>query len=145
LKDTKNIILLKRSLGENMEYKMTDEKWNAIKLYLNNVWNNPNKYPDKATIISLSDEEMTQLFTKKRLELVRLIRNKKPNNATKLSKLAGRRLSAVMRDLELLQKFSIVQLEKKGKNIRPKVTTEILILPLVKLEAKKLEEIKAMA
>jgi len=128
-----------------MEYKMTDEKWNAIKLYLNNVWNNPDKYPDKATIISLSDEEMTQLFTKKRLELVRLIRNKKPNNATKLSKLAGRRLSAVMRDLELLQKFSIVQLEKKGKNIRPKVTTEILILPLVKLEAKKLEEIKAMA
>ena len=145
MKDTKNIILLKRSLGENMEYKMTDEKWNAIKLYLNNVWNNPNKYPDKATIISLSDEEMTQLFTKKRLELVRLIRNKKPNNATKLSKLAGRRLSAVMRDLELLQKFSVVQLEKKGKNIRPKVTTEILILPLVKLEAKKLEEIKAMA
>ena len=145
MKDTKNIILLKRSLGENMEYKMTDEKWNAIKLYLNNVWNNPDKYPDKATIISLSDEEMTQLFTKKRLELVRLIQNKKPNNATKLSELAGRRLSAVMRDLELLQKFSVVQLEKKGKNIRPKVTTGILILPLVKIEAKRLEEIKTIA
>ncbi|HZX19414.1 MAG TPA: hypothetical protein VFF13_00175 [archaeon] len=128
-----------------MKYKMTDEKWNSITSFLNKVLKNPNKYPDKGLILSLSDEEMTQVFTKKRLELIRLIQSKKPNNATKLSELAGRRLSAVMRDLELLEEFTIVQLEKKGKNIKPRVTTEILVLPLIKLKTKNLREIKARA
>ena len=48
-----------------------------------------------------------------------------------------------MRDLELLEKFHIVELEKKGKNIVPKVTKELLILPLVNIKPKKLAEIKA--
>ena len=128
-----------------MKYKMTDERWNGIMAYMNKVLENPDKYPNKGLIMPLSDEEMTHLFTKKRLELVRLIQNKKPNNVTKLSELASRKISAVMRDLMLLEKFSIVKLEKKGKNVKPKVTTEILILPLVKIEAEKLQEIKTMA
>ncbi len=128
-----------------MVYKMTDGRWQAIRGYLNKVWKNPNKYPDEALLLSLSDEEITQVFTKKRLELVRLIQSKKPKNATKLCELTGRRLSAIMRDLELLEKFSIIELGKKGKNIVPRVEKEILILPLVKLEAKKLKEIKAVA
>ena len=128
-----------------MEYKMTDERWNAVKAYLNKVFKNPTKYPDEGVLLSLSDEEMTQVFTKKRLELIRLIQNKKPKNATNLSELAGRQLSAVMRDLELLEKSQIVELEKKGKNIIPKVIKEILVLPLINLKAKKLAEIKAVA
>lgn len=83
------------------------------------------------------------MFTKKRLELIRLIQKKKPKNATKLSELTGRQLSAVMRNLELLEKFRIVELEKKGKNIVPIVTKELLILPLVNIKPKKLAEIKA--
>jgi len=126
-----------------MVYKMTDGRWQAIMAYLNRVWKNHDKYPDEALLLSLSDEEITQVFTKKRLELIRLIQNKKPKNATQLGKSTNRRLSAVMRDLELLEKFSIIELEKKGKNIVPRVEKEILILPLVKLEAKKLKEIKA--
>ena len=128
-----------------MEYKMTDERWNAIMAYLNKVLENPNNYPDKGLILSLSDEEITHVFTKKRLALIKLIRDKKPNNATTLSKLCKRRLSAVMRDLELLKNFGVVQLEKTGKSIKPKVTAEVLILPLVKIGAKRLEEIKTIA
>jgi len=47
--------------------------------------------------------------------------------------------------LELLEKSQIVELEKKGKNIIPKVIKEILVLPLINLKAKKLAEIKAVA
>ncbi len=129
----------------SIKYEMTDERWDAVKAYLNKVWKAPNKYPDKGLLLSLSDEEITQVFTKKRLELVRLIQGKKPKNATKLANLADRRLSAVMRDLELLKKFHIVDLNKKGKNIVPTVTKEILILPLVKLKTRALDEIKATA
>ena len=110
-----------------MAYKMTDERWNAVKAYLNRVFENPGNYPGRGVLLSLSDDEMTQVFTKKRLELIRLIQNKKPKNATKLSELTGRQLSAVLRDLELLEKVHIVELQKKGKNIVPNVTKEILI------------------
>ena len=128
-----------------MANKMAEEKWGTIKAYLNKVWENPGKYPDKGLLLSISDEEITQIFTKERLKLVRLIQEKKPKNATELSKLAQRRLSAVIRDLELLEKLHIVELEKKGKNIVPTVKKEILILPLVNLKAKTLLEIKAIA
>ncbi len=128
-----------------MPYKLAEEKWGAIKAYLNAVWGEPDKYPDKGLLLSLSDEEITQIFTKERLRLVRLIQGKKPKNATELSKLAERRLSAVIRDLEVLEHFHIVGLQKKGKNIVPTVKKEILILPLVKLKAKTLPEIKAVA
>ncbi len=128
-----------------MKYKMTDEKWDSVMAFLNKVLENPDRYPDKGVILSLSDEEMTKVFTRKRLELVRLIQNKKPVNATGLSGLAGRRLSAVMRDLELLENYGIVGLEKKGKNVRPIVTAELLVLPLVKFRPKKLGEIRATA
>jgi predicted transcriptional regulator len=128
-----------------MANRMSEEKWDTIKAYLNKVWKEPGKYPDKGLLLSLSDEEITQIFTKERLKLVRLIQDKKPKNATRLSELAERRLSAVMRDLELLQHFHMVELQKKGKNIIPTVKKEILILPLIKLKAKTLPEIKAIA
>ncbi|MBN2066855.1 MAG: hypothetical protein JW744_00115 [Candidatus Diapherotrites archaeon] len=128
-----------------MKYELKDEKWDAVKAYLNKVWKEPNRYPDNGLILSLSDEELTQIFTKKRLQLVRLIQSRKPKNATKLSELANRRLSAVARDLELLNRFHIIDLEKKGKNIVPMVSKDILILPLIKLKTRELAEIKAMA
>ena len=128
-----------------MVYKLTEEKWDAIKAYLNKAWKEPDKYPDKGLLLSLSDEEITQIFTRERLKLVKLIQDKKPKNATELSELAKRRLSAVIRDLELLEHFHIVELQKKGKNIVPTVKKEILILPLVKLKARTLPEIKAVA
>jgi len=128
----------------DMKYKLTDEKWDAVKLYMNRLLRNPDKYPDRATLVSLSDEEMTQLFTKKRLELVRVIQKSKPSNISALSELVGRRISAVMRDLELLEKFMIVKLEKKGKNVKPRVIKSLLILPLVKLTPKSLEEISTL-
>lgn len=128
-----------------MAYKMTTEKWDSIKAYLNKVWKEPDKFPDKGLLLSMSDEEITKIFTKERLRLIRLIQEKKPKNATELSRLVERRLSAVIRDLELLESFHIVELQKQGKNIVPQVKKEILILPLVKLKAKTLQQIKATA
>ncbi|MBI4052938.1 MAG: hypothetical protein HY394_02780 [Candidatus Diapherotrites archaeon] len=127
-----------------MAYRLSEEKWSAIKSYLGKVWDNPGSYPDNALILSLSDEETTRIFTKKRLELIRLIQGKNPQSASALGKLANRKLSAVMRDLELLKKFHLVELNKKGKTVVPAMTKEIIVIPLAKLPAKKPEEIKAL-
>lgn len=128
-----------------MEYPLTNERWDAIKSYLAKVWASPDEHPDNGLLLSLSDDELTQLFTKKRLALLRLVQNRSPKNATELSRLAGRRLSAVMRDLELLEKLHIVNLERAGKSVVPKVGKEILILPLLNLKTRKLAELRAMA
>lgn len=125
-----------------MKYRMGEERWDAVKAYLGKVWKNPNNYPDEGILLSLSDTEMTQLFTKKRLELIRLIQKKKPKSVTELSDLSERMLSAVMRDLELLEALHIVTLEKKGKTVFPKVEKELLILPLIDLKAKGLSDMK---
>ena len=126
-----------------MKYEMEDARWDSIKGYLGKVWESPGKYPDKALLLSLNEKEMSQIFTKKRLELIRAVQSRKPKNATELSKKVNRKLSAVLRDLELLEKFRIVELEKKGKNIVPKITQKVLVIPLVKIEAKELAAITA--
>ena len=50
----------------------------------------------------------------------------------------------MLRDLELLQGFHVVELQKKGKNIVPHCSKELLVLPLVELKTKRLQEIKAL-
>jgi len=126
-----------------MKYEMDNARWDSIKGYLGKAWNNPEKYPDKALLLSLNEKEMSQIFTKKRLELIRAVQARKPKNATELSKKLNRKLSAVLRDLELLEKFRIVELEKKGKNIIPRVQKNVLIIPLIEIEAKELATIAA--
>ena len=54
-------------------------------------------------------------------------------------------LSAVKRDLELLESFNIVHLERWGKNIVPVLMKDLLIVPLINLKQKTMAEIKALA
>lgn len=127
-----------------MKHKMSEEKWESVKRFFDRVWAEPEKFPEKTLVISLSDEEMTQLFTKKRLELISVIRAKKPRNVTKLAELVSRDLTAVMRDLKILESIGIVSLEKSGKDVLPKIEVHTLILPLAPKPIK-LEELRVPA
>ena len=44
--------------------------------------------------------------------------------------------------MKILESFGIVKLEKIGKDVRPSVEKEVLILPLMKLEPIRIEKIK---
>jgi len=124
-----------------MKYKMTDERWESIHAYLNYAIRNPEKVPDKGVLLALSTEELSHVFTKKRLELINAIKGNEGDSVSALSKNLGRKLSAVDRDLKTLENFGIVALEKKGRVVTPSLKAEILLLPLV--EAKRLEELVA--
>lgn len=121
-----------------LKHEMDDGKWRSVKEYLSKVWDNPSAYPNEALLLSLSQEEISSVFTKKRLELVKILRDKRPANVTELSRLAGRKLTAVLRDLYLLEKFQIVKMEKKGKNIAPQIAKSVIVIPLAKIEAKEM-------
>ncbi len=117
--------------------KMSDEKWDAIMRFFSGLWSEPeelDKLPEKSIVISLSEGEITKIFTKKRIELVRVIKERNPASMGELAELVMRDLTAVVRDLKILKEFGIVELEKKGRIVKPRVEKELLILPLGPLE-----------
>lgn len=124
-----------------MEYKMTDKRWESIHAYLSYAIKNPMEIPDKSILLALSTDELNQIFTKRRLEIINLMKEHTGGSVSDMSRKLGRNLSAVERDLKILENFGIVDMKKKGRVVTPSLKGEILIVPLV--EAKRLEEIVA--
>ena len=83
--------------------------------------------PDNA-IISLP--ESTGIFTKKRLELIEIIKQKHPRSVQELARMTRRAKQAVTRDLKILERFEIVKLEKKGRTSLPIVELEVVVLAI---------------
>lgn len=119
---------------------MTDERWEAIMRFFNRVFDKPDEFYDEALILSLSDEEMTQIFTKKRLEIIRTIKRKHPKTMSELANTVKRELAAVNRDLKILEGLGIVKLERKGRKVKPLIDKKVLILPLVPVKPQTIEQ-----
>ncbi len=83
--------------------------------------------PDNA-IIALP--ESISIFTKKRLELIEVIKMRRPKSVQELARITRRAKQAVTRDLKILERFEIVRLEKKGRNSRPLVEREVVVLSI---------------
>ncbi|MBI5061270.1 MAG: hypothetical protein HZB67_03070 [Candidatus Aenigmarchaeota archaeon] len=115
-------------------------RWNAIKLFLDKVIKNPEEYPNKALIFVWPPEEISTIFSKEKLRLIDIITKRKPKTISNLAKLVDREISAVDRDLKLLEKYDIVRLERKGRTVKPIIIKEIMVLPLVNIEPRYLHE-----
>lgn len=125
-----------------MEKKhITDRKFNAIKQILDAEINGEIDLPSKTAIFALTDDELTSLITKKRLELIKTIDKKNPKSIQQLANYVNRKLPAVDRDIKLLVKYDIIKTIRTKKGVQPILTKEILILPLA--EPKKLLEVTA--
>lgn len=125
-----------------MEKKhITDRKFNAIKQILDAEINGEIDLPSKTAIFALTDDELTSLITKKRLELIKTIDKKNPKSIQQLADYVNRKLPAVDRDIKLLVKYDIIKTIRTKKGVQPILTKEILILPLA--EPKKLLEVSA--
>ena len=124
-----------------MGYKITDQKWENIMAVIRESVKNPNKIPDDVILLSLDKEEITEIFTKKRLELISVIKKEKPQTMSELANKVKRELPSVERDLKILESYGIVELEKTGREVRPLVEKEMLVLPLT--EPLTLDKIKA--
>lgn len=126
--------------GGDMKYEMTQERWQSILAFLKEDFKHPGKPPEKVLLLSLSKEELPKLFTRKRLELVECIKRREVT-ISQLAKVTKRELSAVERDLKILEGLGIVTLKKTGREVRPFIEKEVLILPL--MIPKKLEHVSA--
>ena len=113
-------------------YKMTDGKWESTMAFIRESIRHPEKTPDDVLLLSLSKDELTQLFTRKRIELIETIKKNEPKTMSELAGLLKRELSAIERDLKILEGLGLVRLEKKGREVTPLIEKEILVLPLVR-------------
>ncbi|MEW6416875.1 MAG: ArsR family transcriptional regulator [Nitrospirota bacterium] len=77
------------------------------------------KHIQKKTAIYFSNlREMRKVLTEKRLELLKIIKDKKPASVYELAKMVGRDIKNVLQDLTYLQELGLVEItETKDKKI----------------------------
>lgn len=79
----------------------------------------PKKNEPKVWFESL--KSMGQILGSENQELLRLIIENKPKSLTQLEEISGRKKSNLSRTLKTLERYGIVEFEREGKNIAPKV------------------------
>ena len=85
--------------------------------------------PDNALVL-LNPSALTEVFTKKRLELIKLIDKFRPASVLELASLAKRTKQAVSRDLKLLEGHRIIKFNKVGKQSVPIIMKRAIYFPL---------------
>jgi len=116
------------------------EKWDVAFDLIKKVIKAPELFPDRALVLTLTDEEWTVLFTPRRIELIKTIRTEKPGSVSELAKLVGRKVEAVDRDLKILETHGIIELERVKNRVTPRIKKEFIILPIIGYKG--IEEIK---
>src|SRR3989344_4580234 len=122
-----------------IQKNIMDRKFDAVKTLLDEEIKGEIDLPSKAVVFALTDNEITSLITKKRLELIRTIDKKRPQTIQQLANYTHRKLPAVDRDIKLLIKHDIIKTKRTKKGVQPILNKGIIILPLT--EPKRLMEI----
>ena len=104
------------------------KKAESIKELVNDILNEKIDLPDKALIVDF--DATLNIFTKKRIELLEMINYYQPASIQELSNIVHRKKQAVNRDLQMLNEFDVIKLEKRGKFTFPIVKREIIVLNL---------------
>ena len=121
-----------------MQKNIMDRKFDAVKTLLDAEIKGEIGLPSKAVVFALTDNELTSLITKKRLELIRTIDKKRPQTIQQLANYTNRKLPAVDRDIKLLIKHDIIKTKRTKKGVQPILNKGVIILPLT--EPKRLVE-----
>ncbi len=116
-----------------------EEKWDAVEGFLFEVLRKPDKYPDKLAVFVLEDEELYRLFSKERLRLLKVLKEREFASVIELSEYLGRDKAAVDRDLKILEEYGLVKRIREGKRVKPIIDKEGIYLPLSK--PKSIEEL----
>lgn len=100
------------------------------------VFEDPDAYPDKVTYLALSEEEKEQLLTPKRIQLLKKIRNSDGLSVSELAEKVDRDTAAVSRDLKTLSHHDIIDLDRSGHRKEATVVATHIVIPLGHREGK---------
>ena len=108
----------------------TREVLDLVGRMLRDAVQHPELYPDKLTVIVMDEEMERKILTPQRLRLLRTLRRREVRSISELAAVLKRPIEAVSRDLKLLEAYRIVELEPNGRSKRPKVTKDLIAIPL---------------
>ena len=106
-------------------------KFDTLKAYLNYLIDEEPELGESQAVFVMDKEELTTIITKKRLELLDIINRQHPNTVTELAMRVKREASAVDRDLKILERYSLIKLKRKGREVTPIILKKAIVLPLV--------------
>jgi len=90
----------------------------------------PELYPDRLTVIALSDALKAKLFTARRLQLIEALQAKPATSISELATRIGRPVASVSRDLKSLQAYGLVELRQEGRSKIPVLVPSHIVIPL---------------
>jgi len=105
-------------------------KADAVEEYLRESLKYPELTRDKLVVIK--EELLAKVATPARLRLVKLVRERKPKSVGELAALAKRPLESVSRDLRILCFYGLLDLVREGKQKKPVLEKQLLVVPLGK-------------
>ena len=113
---------MKNKLAKKSLEKKSKDIRNLIKGVVSGTIDVPNN-----AMIFLDSNALIEIFTKRRMELIRLIDQFNPRSIQTLANLTERKKQAVDRDLKILEHHELIRLEKKGRTVSPKIEKKFLI------------------
>lgn len=81
-----------------------------------------------AMFIDPFNYDFLDVFTRKRIELIKAIMNKEPNSIRDLAKQVSRNVKNVFDDLQILNESKIIRFEVDGRRKKPIVSKKTIIL-----------------
>lgn len=85
----------------------------------------PEMSPDRVLIVEF--EVLKDIVTPARTELVKAIREHRPQSVGELAKLVKRRQESVSRDLNILHNYGLLEFVRMGKSRIPKIDKRIMV------------------
>jgi len=128
-------------MKEKISKKKLKGKVESIKGLVDDIINERVDIPNNALVVDF--DATLNIFTKKRIELIDIINIYAPTSIQELANISNRTKQAVDRDLKLLERFGVIELEKRGKFTIPIVKREMIVLNLRKPKPQKEEVVVA--
>lgn len=112
---------------------------------IDQILDDPDCYPDSAVIFLWRDEELSTIFTKERLRLLRAVKEQTYDSFSDLAKALERDVSIVRKDVKMLEGYELLTLEKHGNKVKIHSETQGIYIPLerTRLLEEYVEEMRA--
>lgn len=90
----------------------------------------PEGTPDRILILDISKEKLSVLFSPSKLEILKILKEKKINSVGELAKELKRPVESVSKDLKILQAYGLLELVQHGQQKIPKLEKELLVMTI---------------
>jgi len=114
----------------NQEKRQRKEMLELFRGMLEEAMERAELYPDRLTVIALSDALKAKLFTPRRLKLIAALQDKPVSSISELAERVKRPVASVSRDIKALHAYGLVDLKQEGRSKVPVLVPTHIVIPL---------------